>query len=197
KIEDRKRATANVRDTAHHRAGLGHVRQARALQNFLDLENVDAIELLVIQTKQQKFQTVLPDQLRALVNRIQYTGHASFPLAWCWAIRVTQRHAPCFEWNMSEQTTMLRRFGKLLCNAIFLPALLGLSQLVDAAAVTRPQQLIDVTHDFLEQSVTDYLQRSQIQGRHEVEVTRLDPRLRLAQCDTPLSTRLESPAQPV
>ncbi|WP_312974596.1 flagellar basal body P-ring formation chaperone FlgA [Stutzerimonas nitrititolerans] len=98
---------------------------------------------------------------------------------------------------MSEQTTFFRRPGKLLCKAVFLSALLGLSQLVDAAAVTRPQQLIDVTRDFLEQSVTDYLQRSQIQGRHEVEVTRLDPRLRLAQCDVPLSTRLESPAQPV
>src|SRR5690606_8784466 len=98
---------------------------------------------------------------------------------------------------MSEQTTFFRRPGKLLCKAVFLSALLGLSQLVDAAAVTRPQQLIDVTRDFLEQSVTDYLQRSQIDGRHEVEVNRLDPRLRLAQCDVPLTTKLESPAQPV
>lgn len=76
-------------------------------------------------------------------------------------------------------------------------SLLGLSQLVEAATVTRPEQLIDATREFLEQSVTDYLQRSQIDGRHEVEVNRLDPRLRLAQCDVPLTTKLESPAQPV
>ncbi len=45
--------------------------------------------------------------------------------------------------------------------------------------------------------MNDYLQRSQIQARHQVEVNRLDPRLRLALCDRPLTTKLESPAQPV
>lgn len=94
---------------------------------------------------------------------------------------------------MSEQTTFSRRLGK----AISVTAILGLSQLADAAAVTRPDQLIDATRGFLEESIQEYLQRSQIQGRHEVEVNRLDPRLRLARCDVPLTTKLESPAQPV
>lgn len=98
---------------------------------------------------------------------------------------------------MSKQTTFFRRHGTTLHKAIIVPALLGLGQLVNAAAVTSPEQLIDATREFLEQSVTDYLQRSQIEGRHEVDVNRLDPRLRLAQCDVPLSTRLESPTQPV
>jgi len=98
---------------------------------------------------------------------------------------------------MSEQTTFFRHHNKAVRRAILVPTLLGLSQLADAAAVTRPEQLIDVTRGFLEHSVKDYLQRSQIEGRHQVEVNRLDPRLRLAQCDAPLSTTLESPAQPI
>lgn len=81
--------------------------------------------------------------------------------------------------------------------AILLPALCGLSQFADSATATRPEQLVDATRKFLELEVTDYLQSSQIQARHQVEVSRLDPRLRLALCDQPLTTKLESPAQPV
>ena len=98
---------------------------------------------------------------------------------------------------MNEKTTLFRRDLQRLPVALFVASLLGLSQLAEAAAVTRPGELIDATREFLEQSVSDYLQRSQIEGRHEVEVNRLDPRLRLAKCDVPLTTKLESPAQPV
>lgn len=63
--------------------------------------------------------------------------------------------------------------------------------------MTRPEQLIDATREFLEQEVANYLQRSQIQARHEVEINKLDPRLRLASCDQPLQAKLESPKQPV
>lgn len=66
-----------------------------------------------------------------------------------------------------------------------------------AATVTSPDQLIGATEAFLEQAVADYLQRSEIQGRHEIRVNRLDPRLRLPLCDQPLATQLESPAQPL
>lgn len=74
---------------------------------------------------------------------------------------------------------------------------MALSQYSSASAATRPDQLIDVTRQFLEQAVVDYLQNGKIAARYEVEVSRLDPRLRLAQCDAPLVARLETPAQPV
>lgn len=98
---------------------------------------------------------------------------------------------------MSEQMTFFRRPCKAFCSAILLPALCGLSQLAYSATVTLPEQLIDATREFLELEVSDYLQRSQIQARHQIEVNRLDPRLRLGACDQPLTTELESPAQPV
>lgn len=98
---------------------------------------------------------------------------------------------------MSKQMTFFRHPCKAICHAFLLPALCGLSPFADSASVTRPEQLIDATRDFLEREVNDYLQRSQIQARYEIEVNRLDPRLRLADCDEPLSTKLESPAQPV
>ena len=98
---------------------------------------------------------------------------------------------------MSKQTTIFRHQAKALLGAILLPAFLGLSQTASASAVTRPDQLIDVTRQFLEGAVVEYLQSSRINARHEVEVNRLDPRLRLAQCDQPLVARLETPAQPI
>lgn len=66
-----------------------------------------------------------------------------------------------------------------------------------AASFTSAEQLIGATETFLEEAVTNYLQRSEIHGRHEIRVNRLDPRLRLALCDVPLTTTLESPAQPL
>ncbi|WP_129482174.1 flagellar basal body P-ring formation chaperone FlgA [Pseudomonas hydrolytica] len=66
-----------------------------------------------------------------------------------------------------------------------------------AATFTSTDELIGATESFLEEAVVDYLQRSEIQGRHEIRVNRLDPRLRLALCDEPLTTTLESPAQPL
>jgi len=93
--------------------------------------------------------------------------------------------------------TFFRHPCKAFCQAILLPALCGLSSVADSASATRPEQLIDATREFLEREVSGYLQSSQIQARHEIEVNRLDPRLRLAACDEPLAAKLESPAQPV
>lgn len=98
---------------------------------------------------------------------------------------------------MSKQTTIFRHPGRALVGAILLPALLGFNQAAGASAVTRPDQLIDATRQFLEGAVVEYLQSNRIAARHEVEVNRLDPRLRLAECDQPLVARLETPAQPV
>lgn len=79
-----------------------------------------------------------------------------------------------------------------------LPALglLGYSSL-HAAPLTLPEELIGATEGFLEFMVEDYLERSEIQARHEIQVNPLDPRLRLAACDSDLTQSLESPAQPV
>lgn len=93
--------------------------------------------------------------------------------------------------------TFFRHPCMALYQAFLLATLCGLSQLADSAGVTRPEQLIDATRAFLERDITEYLQRSQIQARYEIEVNRLDPRLRLAECDRPLTTRRESPTQPV
>nr|WP_242674636.1 MULTISPECIES: flagellar basal body P-ring formation chaperone FlgA [Pseudomonas] len=83
------------------------------------------------------------------------------------------------------------------CLAV-LPALLALGySTLTTASVTLPDQLIGETQRFLEQAVEDYLQRSNIQARHETQINRLDPRLRLPLCDQPLTTTLETPAEPV
>jgi flagella basal body P-ring formation protein FlgA len=100
---------------------------------------------------------------------------------------------------MNTETTTIRH---LLANCrhwlAVLPALLalGYGPLVSAAAM-RTDELIGASETFLEQAVGDYLQRSNIAGRHEIQINRLDPRLRLPLCDQDLSTSLESPAQPI
>ena len=67
-VKDRQGASADVSDPPHHRVQFGHGRQTRALQYFLDLENVDAIQLIARQAKQQQFESVLPNQLRPLID---------------------------------------------------------------------------------------------------------------------------------
>lgn len=66
-----------------------------------------------------------------------------------------------------------------------------------ADGFTAPEILIGSTQGFLEFKVEDYLQSSGIDARYEIDVARIDPRLRLAQCDKDLTQALESPAQPV
>ncbi|HUE91420.1 flagellar basal body P-ring formation chaperone FlgA [Pseudomonas sp.] len=100
---------------------------------------------------------------------------------------------------MNTETTTIRH---LLANCrhwlAVLPALLalGYGPQVSAAAM-RTDDLIGASEIFLEQAVSDYLQRSNIAGRHEIQINRLDPRLRLPLCDQELTTSLESPAQPI
>jgi flagella basal body P-ring formation protein FlgA len=98
----------------------------------------------------------------------------------------------------TETTTNRRSLAKCRYWLAVVPALLaiGYSGVVTADA-TRPEQLIDAGEVFLEQAVGDYLQRSNIDGRHEIQINRLDPRLRLPLCGQPLTTTLESPAEPI
>jgi flagella basal body P-ring formation protein FlgA len=74
---------------------------------------------------------------------------------------------------------------------------MGTAGLSRADNVTLPEQLIGVTQGFLEFTVEDYLATSQTQGRYEIEVKQLDPRLRMPHCDKDLTASLESPAQPI
>lgn len=101
---------------------------------------------------------------------------------------------------MNTLTTLFRHLMAKRRNllAAVLPALccLGYSP-ASTASVTSPEILIGTTEGFLEYTVEEYLQRSNIQGRSEIQVSRLDPRLRLAQCDKELTANLESPAQPL
>src|SRR5690554_7181672 len=53
-INDRQRSAADVRHAADNGIELGQQRQSRALQYFLDLEHIDAIQLPPVQAKQQQ-----------------------------------------------------------------------------------------------------------------------------------------------
>ncbi|MDA8486180.1 flagellar basal body P-ring formation chaperone FlgA [Pseudomonas resinovorans] len=101
---------------------------------------------------------------------------------------------------MNTMTTLFRHLmaKRRKSLAAVLPALccLGYSP-ASSANLTSPEVLIGTAEGFLEFAVEEYLQRSNIQGRSEIQVNRLDPRLRLTECDKDLTTRLESPAQPL
>ena len=97
-----------------------------------------------------------------------------------------------------ETTTNRRTLTKCRYWLAVVPVLLVLSYSAMATAnATRPEQLIGAGEVFLEQAVSEYLQRSNIAGRHEIQINRLDPRLRLPLCQQPLTTTLESPAEPI
>jgi flagella basal body P-ring formation protein FlgA len=100
---------------------------------------------------------------------------------------------------MNAETTIYRHImAKSHQLLAVLPALLALGySSIAAASATLPEQLIGVTQRFLEEAVSDYLERSKIQGRHEVEINRLDSRLRLPLCDKDLVASLESPTEPI
>ncbi|WP_076578331.1 flagellar basal body P-ring formation chaperone FlgA [Aquipseudomonas alcaligenes] len=100
---------------------------------------------------------------------------------------------------MKKLTTLFRHLmAKRLALVGVLPALglFGYSQ-AHAAELTLPEELIGATEGFLEFMVEDYLERSEIAARYEIQVNTLDPRLRLAACDSDLTQSLESPAQPL
>jgi len=75
--------------------------------------------------------------------------------------------------------------------------LLAATGVARADTVTLPEQLIGATQGFLEFTVEDYLATSQTQGRYEIEVKQLDPRLRMPHCDKELTASLENSATPI
>ncbi|NBA95740.1 flagellar basal body P-ring formation chaperone FlgA [Pseudomonas sp. R5(2019)] len=98
---------------------------------------------------------------------------------------------------MNAKTTVFRRLTRPLLCALPVLCMIALSHRAVADAVTLPEQLIGVTQGFLEFSVEDYLATTQTEGRFEVQVNPLDPRLRMPLCDKDLTATLESPAQPL
>ncbi|QXI37101.1 flagellar basal body P-ring formation chaperone FlgA [Pseudomonas xantholysinigenes] len=94
---------------------------------------------------------------------------------------------------MYTKTTFFRRLTRLLTGSLAALCLMvpGIKTLADT--FTLPEQLIGVTQGFLEFTVEDYLATTQTQGRYEIEVNKLDPRLRMPLCSQPLDASLESP----
>ncbi len=101
---------------------------------------------------------------------------------------------------MKAQTTFFRRLTSQYRRLLWvLAALCSLTPGGPAFAesATLPDQLIGVTQGFLEFTVEDYLATSQTEGRYEIQVNQLDPRLRMTACDKELTATLESPATPI
>lgn len=98
---------------------------------------------------------------------------------------------------MNTKTTIFRRVTRLLHGLLAALCLMTPGARTLADAFTLPEQLIGVTQGFLEFTVEDYLATSQTEGRFEIEVNNLDPRLRMPLCDQQLGASLESPAQPL
>ncbi|WLG49541.1 flagellar basal body P-ring formation chaperone FlgA [Pseudomonas sp. FP1742] len=101
---------------------------------------------------------------------------------------------------MNTEPTFFRRLTstcrRLLC-AMSAVCLFNAGSPALADTVTLPDMLIGVTQGFLEFTVEDYLASSQTQGRYEIQVNQLDPRLRMPMCDKELTATLESPARPL
>lgn len=97
---------------------------------------------------------------------------------------------------MNMKTTFFRHVTSTAPSFLCALALLCLSSLANfsrAESFTLPEQLIGVTQGFLEFTVEEYLATAQIEGRFEIEVRQLDPRMRMPFCDKELTASLESP----
>ncbi|KPZ23928.1 Flagellar basal body P-ring biosynthesis protein FlgA [Pseudomonas viridiflava] len=197
-VHDRNGAAANARHAPHDRTRFGHDGEFRALQHFFNFEHVNAIELLAVETEQEQLQTILTHQLRTLVYRIHYTCHADplLPKQPLSTHQTDKRHGLCFLYVMNPKTTISRHLAletrRLLC-AIGMLCLFSVTNLCRAENFTLPEQLIGVTQGFLEFTVEDYLATNQIEGRHDIQVKQLDPRMRMNACDKDLTATLESP----
>jgi len=98
---------------------------------------------------------------------------------------------------MNTKTTFSRRLTRHLPGILAVLCLAAPGGRTLADAFTLPEQLIGVTQGFLEFTVEDYLASSQTQGRYEIQVNTLDPRLRMPLCDQQLDANLENTAQPL
>ena len=98
---------------------------------------------------------------------------------------------------MYTKTTFSRRLTRVLCSSLATLCLLACAGRTLASAFTLPEQLIGVTQGFLEFTVEDYLATTQTEGRYEIEVNPLDPRLRMPACSRQLDASLEGSGTPI
>ncbi len=98
---------------------------------------------------------------------------------------------------MYTKTTFSRRLTRALCSSLAALCLLACAGRTLAAAFTLPEQLIGVTQGFLEFTVEDYLATTQTEGRYEIQVNPLDPRLRMPLCSQQLDASLEGSGTPI
>jgi flagella basal body P-ring formation protein FlgA len=101
---------------------------------------------------------------------------------------------------MNPDTTFFRRLTSNCrqgCGVLAAVCLFNGGSPAIADTLTLPDMLIGVTQGFLEFSVEDYLASSQTEGRYEIQVNPLDPRMRMPMCDKELTASLESPARPL
>lgn len=64
-------------------------------------------------------------------------------------------------------------------------------------AYTSPDELIGAVESFLEERVQEYLLDTSLNARHETQVKAIDPRLRLAECDKPLTLIQQGDPAPI
>src|SRR5690606_12367404 len=74
-VDHRQGLTAQVDHPAYARMAMWHAVEARQVQDFLHLEDVDREELPTGKTEQQDFQAILTYQLGALIDRVENTRH--------------------------------------------------------------------------------------------------------------------------
>ncbi|WPP01276.1 flagellar basal body P-ring formation chaperone FlgA [Pseudomonas sp. HR96] len=100
---------------------------------------------------------------------------------------------------MNNQTTFSRRqpFASSVLELLAALLLMVSGATAFADEITTPEQLIGATQGFLEFTVEDYLATSQMEGRYDIQVAQLDPRLRMPVCDKPLTTTQQSPGAPL
>jgi len=94
---------------------------------------------------------------------------------------------------MYTKTTFSRRLTRLLTGTLAALCFMAPGVRTQADAFTLPEQLIGVTQGFLEFTVEDYLATTKTEGRYEIQVNNLDPRLRMPLCSQQLDASLESP----
>src|SRR5690606_10171789 len=140
---------------------------------------------------------IVANHLRTLVDRFHYSSHRPLPLLIADRRDLPDGTAFAFKNHMNALPPVLRHLTLRSRPTSLLGALVVALALPPAHATTLPEQLIGATQAFLERAVSEHLERSQIQGRSDIEINRLDPRLRLPLCDKPLDVTLESPAQPI
>ena len=143
--------------------------------------------LFAIEAEQQQLQAILPTScVRWLTESITPAMPDSLTFQPYVATRTVSRHGLCFLSVMYTKTTFFRRLTRLLTGSLATLCLLmpGVRTLADA--FTLPEQLIGVTQGFLEFTVEDYLASTQTAGRYEIEVSSLDPRLRMPLCSQQL-----------